>query len=147
MKTILVFINRWIKKIWYIICIDIIYEIYDLICNIDIRYMIYNIIYVWYVWCYHMIYFIYIKMYITSHLLYPFIHWQIQVCGGAFSSRAPQPSQMRSLPRHDLLGEERWPFSQRRARSLFLDGLLLGSVCTGIQVKFINHCQAVRIKQ
>ncbi|KAF6113305.1 crystallin beta-gamma domain containing 1 [Phyllostomus discolor] len=32
-----------------------------------------------------------------------------------------------SLPRHDLLGEERWPISQRRrSRSLFLSVLLLG---------------------
>ena len=32
------------------------------------------------------------------------------------------------LPRHDLLGEERWPISQRRrALILFLHGLLLGS--------------------
>ena len=36
---------------------------------------------------------------------------------------------------------------RRRAKSLFLNGLLLGSVCTGIQVKLISHCQAVRIKQ
>ena len=59
------------------------------------------------------------------------------------------PPRMRiSLPRHDLLEEERWPVSQRRrARSLFFNGLLLGSVCTGIQVKLINHCQAVRIEQ
>ena len=32
-------------------------------------------------------------------------------------------------------------------KSLFLNGLLLGSICTGIQVKVISHCQAVRIKQ
>ena len=72
---------------------------------------------------------------------------------GGSARRAPpaagQPPCMRiSLPRHDLLGEERWPISQRRrTKSLFLDGLLLGPVCTGIQVKLINHCQAVRIKQ
>ena len=43
-----------------------------------------------------------------------------------------------SLPRHDLLGEERWLISERRrAKSLFLNGLLLGSICTGIQVKLI----------
>ena len=62
---------------------------------------------------------------------------------------APCPPWMRiSLPRHDLLGEERWPVSQRRrAHSLFLHGLLLGSFCTVIQIKLINHCQAVRVKQ
>ena len=45
------------------------------------------------------------------------------------------PSQMRIiLPRHDLLGEERWPISQtRRALSLFLNGFLLGLICIGIQ--------------
>ena len=61
----------------------------------------------------------------------------------------PQLPWMRiSLPRHDLLGEERWPISQRRrAKSLFLNGLLLGSICTEIQVKLINHCQSVRVKQ
>ena len=70
------------------------------------------------------------------------------VCGGS-SRTSPELPQMRvSLPRHDLLGEERWLISQRRrAKSLFLNGLSLGSICTGIQVKLINHCQAVRIKQ
>ena len=47
-----------------------------------------------------------------------------------------------SLPRHDLLGEGRWPISpRRRSKSLFLNGLLLGSICIGIQVKLINHRQ------
>ena len=69
--------------------------------------------------------------------------------GGGSARRAPQLQRMRiSLPRHDLLGEEGWPISQRRrAKSLFLSGLLLGSVCTEIQVKLISHYQAVRIKQ
>ena len=69
--------------------------------------------------------------------------------GGAPPADPPLPPQMRiSLPRHDLLEEERWPISQRRrAKSLFLHGLLLGSFCTGIQIKLINHCQAVRVKQ
>ena len=35
----------------------------------------------------------------------------------------------------------------RRGKSLFLNGILLGSICTGIQVKLVNHCQAVMIKQ
>ena len=56
-----------------------------------------------------------------------------------------------SLLRHDLLGEERWPKSQRRrTRSLFLSRVLLGLICIGIQgiyVKLISHCQAVMIKQ
>ena len=62
------------------------------------------------------------------------------------------PPRMRiSLPRHDLLREERWPNSQRRRTlNLFLNGLLLGLICIGIQdmyIKLINHCQAVVIKQ
>ena len=49
-------------------------------------------------------------------------------------SPAPWQPQMRSLPRHDLLGKERWLISQRRrARILFLSGLLLGLICIGIQ--------------
>ena len=67
--------------------------------------------------------------------------------GSAHRAHSPWLPQMKiNLPRHDLLGEERWPISQRRrTKSLFLDGLLLGPVCTGIQVKLINHCQAVRV--
>ena len=46
-----------------------------------------------------------------------------------------------SLPRQDLLGEERWPISpRRRALSLFLNGLLLGSVCIGMNIGCI--CKA-----
>ena len=69
--------------------------------------------------------------------------------GSTHSNPSTSPPGMRiSLPRHYLLGEERWWISRRRrAKSLFLNGLLLGSICTGIQVKLINHCQAVRIKQ
>ena len=68
---------------------------------------------------------------------------------GELYRRAPCPPRMKiNLPRHDLLGEERWLISQRRrAKSLFLHGLLLGSFFTGIEVKLINHCQAVRVKQ
>ena len=63
--------------------------------------------------------------------------------GGFIQESSPRLLRMRrSLPRHDLLEEERWPISQRRrTKSLFLNGLLLGSTCTGIQVKLINHCQ------
>ena len=68
---------------------------------------------------------------------------------GELCLQSPRPPRMRvSLPRHDLLGEERWPISpRRRAKSLFLNGILLGSICTGIQLKLISHGQAVRIKQ
>ena len=57
------------------------------------------------------------------------------VCVAELCPKSPHPLQMRvSLPRHDLLGGERWPISQRRkTRNLFLNGLLLGLICTGIQ--------------
>ena len=72
--------------------------------------------------------------------------------GGAPPAGPPQLPWMRiNLPRHDLLGEERWPISQkRRTRSLFLNGLLLGLICIGVQGIYIyvklNHCQAEMIK-
>ena len=49
--------------------------------------------------------------------------------GGGPPAECSQPPWVKiSLPRHDLLGEERWWISQRRrARSLFLNGLLLHS--------------------
>ena len=58
---------------------------------------------------------------------------EVRQLWGSFTRRAPRPLRMRiSLPRHDLLGEDRWPISQRRrTKSLFLNGLLLGSICTG----------------
>ena len=40
-----------------------------------------------------------------------------------------------------------WSLKGEGAKSLFLNGLLLSAICTGIQVKVINHCQAVRIRQ
>ena len=55
-----------------------------------------------------------------------------------------------SLPRHDLLGEEKWPiYQRRRARNLFLNELLLDLICRGVQgvhIKLINLCQAEMIK-
>ena len=64
----------------------------------------------------------------------------VEGCGGALLQGPHRPWMRISLPRHDLLGEERWLISQRRrAKSLFLHGLLLGSFCTGIQVKLISH--------
>ena len=63
-----------------------------------------------------------------------------------------QLPQMRiNLPRHDLLGEERWPLSLRgRALSTSFPGFLFGLVCLeiqGVYKKLINHCQAVIIKE
>ena len=58
------------------------------------------------------------------------------VCGGSSRTSPELPKMRVSLPRHDLLAEERWPISQRRrAKSLFLHRLLLSSFYTGIQVK------------
>ena len=78
-----------------------------------------------------------------------FIRWYSDSYYISFARRAPHPPRMRiSLLRHDLLGEERWLiYARGRAKTLFLNGLLLGAIRTGIQVKLINHCQAVRIKQ
>ena len=58
------------------------------------------------------------------------VEMETTVLWGGSTRRTPWPPQMRiSLPRHDLLGEERWLISQRRrAKSLFLNGLLLGSI-------------------
>ena len=69
--------------------------------------------------------------------------------GGGSTRRTPPATRNENKStKTDLLGDERWPISQRRkAKTLFLSGLLLGSICTGIQVKLISHCQAVRIKQ
>ena len=69
-----------------------------------------------------------LDIYITSpHRIF----YTVLNCGGGSTCRAhlSQPPWMRiSLPRHDLLEEERLPISQRRrAKSLFLNGLLLGS--------------------
>ena len=49
-------------------------------------------------------------------------------CGEAPPAGPSLLPQMRiSLPRHDLLGKERWLIAQRRrARNLFLNGLLFG---------------------
>ena len=58
-------------------------------------------------------------------------------------------TQMRiSLPRHDLLGEEKWLISQRRrTRKLFLNGLLLGLICIGIEGKYVKLSIIVRQKR
>ena len=47
---------------------------------------------------------------------------------GALPAGSPwQPGMRVSLPRHDLLGKERWPISQRkRAKSLFLQWAFIG---------------------
>ena len=74
----------------------------------------------------------------------------VRIIRGAASPTRPlwAPWMRIPLPRHDLLGEGRWLISQRRRdKSLFLNGLLLSAICPGIQVKVINHCQAVRIRQ
>ena len=75
----------------------------------------------------------------------------IYSCGGRSIIRAP-PATMDEYKstKTCLLGEERWPVSQRRrAWNLFLNGLLLGLIyieIQGIHVKLINNCQAEMIK-
>ena len=58
------------------------------------------------------------------------------IVGELHPAELSQPPQMRiNLPRHDLLGEERWPISQRRrALSLSLNGLFLSSACLGMHI-------------
>ena len=81
------------------------------------------------------------------------VSWWSSVGVGVDSTCRASPSAMdenESTKTRDLLGEERWPISQRRrALSLFLSGLLLGLICIGIPGIYVklNHCQAVRIKQ
>ena len=76
----------------------------------------------------------------------------ISSVSGGFNA-APQSATDEEQDYQDmiLLGRRGGPFSQRRrARSLFLNGFLLGLICIGIQgiyIKLINHCQAVMIKQ
>ena len=63
--------------------------------------------------------------------------------GGDSGESGLHPQVRISLPRHDLLGEERWLISQRRARSLFLSGLLFGLICIGIQRVYIHKAQSL----
>ena len=71
-------------------------------------------------------------------------------CGGALPARPPWPPRMRiSLPRHDLLGEERWPgcFSQgEKGPEPLSPGAFIRFIRIGIQIKLINHYQAEMIK-
>ena len=64
---------------------------------------------------------------------------------GSSTCRDAPPPQIRiSLSRQDLFGEERWPISQRRrARSLFLNGLLLGLIYIGIQGVILKAHQSL----
>ena len=70
-------------------------------------------------------------------------------CQGALT----QPPRFRHggrkrLPRHDLLGEERWPFlSGGEGPQPLSPGAFIRFIRIGIQIKLINHCQSVRVKQ
>ena len=89
--------------------------------------------------------FLWIMLFFCHFWILVWSWWMLMPRMGGSTRRPPRPRppQMKiSLPRHDLPGEERWPISQRRrAKSLFLNGLLLGSICTGIQIKLVNHRQ------
>ena len=79
-------------------------------------------------------------------------HWALDVSSpflpclwGTSARRTSQLSWMRiNLPRHDLLGEERWPVSQRRkVLNIYVPAFLLTSAHTEIHsmhIKFINQC-------
>ena len=52
------------------------------------------------------------------------------------------------LPRHDLLGEERWLFlSKEKGLDHFPPRAFIRFIRIGMQIKLINHCQSVRVKQ
>ena len=56
--------------------------------------------------------------------------------------------QRKRLPRHDLLGEERWPLlSKGKGPEPLFPGAFIRFIGIGIQIKLINHCQPVRVKQ
>ena len=53
-----------------------------------------------------------------------------------------------SLPRQDLLGEERWPIlSKEKGPEPFPPWAFSRFICIGMQINLINHCQPVRVKQ
>ena len=71
-------------------------------------------------------------------------------CGGALLAE-PQSAadESKSTKTWSAWGGKVADLSKEKGQepSPLLNGLLLGSICIGIQVKLINHCQAVRIKQ
>ena len=68
-------------------------------------------------------------------------------CRGALTQPPGPPWMKKRLPRHDLLGEERWPLLKEKGPEPLSPGAFIRFICTGIQIKLINHCQAVRVKQ
>ena len=54
----------------------------------------------------------------------------------------PGPPQMKnSLPRNDLLGEERWPLlSKEKGLDPLSPWAFIRFIRIGIQIKLINHC-------
>ena len=73
----------------------------------------------------------------------------LNMCRGALT----QPPRFRHgrrkrLPRHDLLGEERWPFlPKEKGPEPLSPGAFIRFIPIGIWIKLINHCQPVRVKQ
>ena len=69
-------------------------------------------------------------------------------CRGALSQPPVHHGWRISLPRHDLLGEERWLLlSKEKGPEPFPLWAFIRFISTGIQMKLTNHCQAVRVKQ
>ena len=83
------------------------------------------------------------------YLLFKRENLKTENCRGALT----QPPRFRHgrrkrLPRHDLLGEERWPFlSKEKGPESLSPGACIRFIRTGIWIKLINHCQPVRVKQ
>ena len=61
--------------------------------------------------------------------------------------RPPTTDKNKSIETGSVWGGKVADLSKEKGQEPVPQWALLGSVCTGIQVKLINHCQAVRIKQ
>ena len=62
-------------------------------------------------------------------------------CRGALTQPPGLPQMKKRLPRHDLLGEERWPFlSKEKGPEPLSPGAFIMFIRIGIQIKLINHC-------
>ena len=76
------------------------------------------------------------------------IDYAIMLSGGFNAAPRFRHGWRKRLPRHDLLEEERWPFlSKEKGLELFPSWAFIRFIRIGMQIKLINHCQPVRIKQ
>ena len=85
---------------------------------------------------------VHIKSYIVKSYTIFYLSPSILCVGGSSTLRAPPATTDENKSTKTWSAwEGKWLISQRRrAKSLFLSGLLLGLIHTGIQVKLINHC-------